>query len=132
MNLRALGLLVLFLSSMSAGWATDVVHRSPEEILKLLEAGKAVLVDVREEAEWKESGVAEPAVLLAMSDLRGDRTKWTSFLEANKDKELIMACRSGNRSGQVAATLVKEGYNATNGGGFRDWKAAKLPTRKVE
>lgn len=95
-------------------------------------SGNAVLVDVREPAEWADSGVAEPAVLLSLSDLRGERTHWKTFLEQNKDKELILYCRSGNRSGIAASILEKEGYKVANAGGFKHWVGAGLPVRSVD
>lgn len=95
-----------------------------------LKVGDAVLIDVREAAEWVETGVAEPAALLAMSDLRGSREQWKPFLEKNRDKTLLLMCRSGNRSGQVAALLAKEGFKTVNVGAFSAWKAADLPVRK--
>lgn len=100
------------------------------EVAERLKAGDAVLIDVREPNEWKSTGVAEPAVLLAMSDLRGSRVTWKPFLEKNRDKTLLLICRSGNRSGQVAAVLAKEGYKTINVGAFAAWKAAGLPVRK--
>ena len=95
-------------------------------------SGNAVLVDVREPGEWADSGVAEPAVLLSLSDLRGERTQWKTFLEQNKDKELILYCRSGNRSGIAANILEKEGYKVANAGGFKHWAGAGLPVRQVD
>ena len=94
-----------------------------------IQAGTAVLVDVREPAEWS-SGVAKPATLLAMSDLRGSRTGWKSFLEKNRGKQFIVYCASGARSGSVANLLKKEGHNAVNLGGFSNWANAGLPTRR--
>ncbi|MFM1851816.1 MAG: hypothetical protein RIS54_1500 [Verrucomicrobiota bacterium] len=95
-------------------------------------SGQAVLVDVREPAEWADSGVAEPAVLLPLSDLRGDRTEWKAFLAANREKELILYCRSGNRSGIAASILKKEGFTVANAGGFKHWSGAGLPVRQVK
>lgn len=94
-----------------------------------IEAGTAVLVDVREPAEWC-SGVAKPAALLAMSDLRGSRSGWKPFLEKNRGKQIIVYCASGARSGSVAGLLKKEGHNAVNLGGFSNWAGAGLPTRR--
>ena len=51
-------------------------------------------------------------------------------LEANKDKELILYCASGARSGVAASILRKEGFNAVNAGGFGNWSRAGLPVRK--
>ncbi len=92
-------------------------------------AGTAVLVDVREPGEWG-SGVAAPALLLPMSDLQGARAKWGPALEANRDKEFIVYCASGMRSGVVSGILRKEGCRAVNCGGFGSWRAAGLPVRQ--
>jgi len=102
---------------------------SPAEAQKALVAGNAVLVDVRESMEWS-SGVAKPAMLLAMSDLRGRRASWKPFLEKNKNKQIIVYCASGARSGSVAALLKREGFQAVNLGGFSAWAGAGLPVRR--
>jgi len=102
---------------------------SAAEAQKAIQAGTAVLVDVREPGEWS-AGVAKPAALLAMSDLRGSRAKWKPFLEKNSGKQIIVYCASGARSGSVAALLRREGHNAVNLGGFSRWANAGLPTRR--
>ena len=121
---------ILVLVVTSRALAGDILPAS--EAASRVAAGTAVLVDVREPGEWADGGVAEPANLLSLSDLRGDRTGWKSFLAENKDKELILYCRSGNRSGIAARILTKEGFNVANAGGFRDWVAAGLQTRQVK
>lgn len=102
---------------------------SPEEAAQRVAAGTAVLIDVREPAEWS-GGVAQPAVLCSLGDLRGDRAQWKKILEANKDKELILYCASGARSGMAASMLRKEGYQVVNAGGFSSWRGAGLPVRQ--
>jgi rhodanese-related sulfurtransferase len=102
---------------------------SPAEAAQRVAEGTAVLIDVREPAEWS-GGVAEPAVLCSLGDLRGDRAQWKKVLEANKDKELILYCASGARSGVAASILRKEGYNVVNAGGFSSWRGAGLPVRQ--
>ena len=121
---------ILVLVVTSRALAGDILPAS--EAASRVAAGTAVLVDVREPGEWADGGVAEPANLLSLSDLRGDRTGWKSFLAENKDKELILYCRSCNRSGIAARILTKEGFNVANAGGFRDCVAAGLPTRQVK
>ena len=105
---------------------------APDEAAKRVKEGNALLIDVREPGEWADTGVAEPAVLLSLSDLRGDRTSWKSFLKENKDQELILYCRSGNRSGIAARILEKEGFKVSNAGGFKHWQKAGLPVRSVD
>jgi rhodanese-related sulfurtransferase len=102
---------------------------SPADAAAKVAAGTAILIDVREPDEWAD-GVAEPAQLCSFSDLRGPRAQWKAVLEANKDKELILYCASGARSGIVAGMLRKEGYNAVNAGGYGSWRAAGLPVRQ--
>lgn len=62
-----------------------------------------VLLDVREEAEWR-LGTLPGATLIAMSELveRVD--------ELPRDRPILCVCRSGSRSHQVAAYLVHVGF----------------------
>ena len=91
-----------------------------------LQSGAAVLVDVREPAEWRK-GVARQAALLPLSDLRGSRAQWQAFLEKNPGKRLLLYCQSGTRSGLAAAQLRGEGVDAVNVGSLRDWDRAGWP-----
>lgn len=124
-------LLCALLVSFITGCAAGEPPLAPAEAAKRVAAGTAVLVDVREPAEWAATGVAAPAVLLPKSDFDGAQQQWKEFLEKTGDKQIILYCRSGNRSGIVAATLAKQGRNVANAGAFKDWQAAGLPVRKV-
>ena len=125
--------LALFATAAAAVCAAESAPKiAPSEAAKLVESGKAVLVDCREPAEWQESGVAKPAVLLPKSDFDGDQKQWKEFLAQNKGKQVIVYCRSGGRAGTVASALAKQGVNAANAGGLKDWTAAGLPTRKAD
>ncbi|MBI5766548.1 MAG: rhodanese-like domain-containing protein [Verrucomicrobia bacterium] len=130
MKLRAF--LPTLLATAALALADDVQRVSPEHAAKLVATGKAVLVDVREPAEWADGGVAAPAVLLPMSDFKGAQKEWKPFLEKNAGKELILYCRSGGRSMAVAEELAKKGVKTSNVGSFREWVTAGLPVRKVE
>lgn len=91
-----------------------------------LQAGSAVLIDLREPAEWA-SGVAKGAALLPGSDLRGGRGQWGPFLETNRDRRLLLYCASGARSVLAAKKLRAEGFDAVNAGSLRDWDRAGWP-----
>jgi rhodanese-related sulfurtransferase len=124
-------LLLPLLLSLPVLLHAGVEKIAPADAAKLVAEGKAVLVDVREPAEWLESGVAAPAVLLPKSEFDADRIgEWKDFLAKVGDKEIITYCRSGKRSDVVATALEKEGHKVANAGGFKDWQAAGLPTRK--
>jgi rhodanese-related sulfurtransferase len=108
--------------------AAGVRHVSPDEAARLITRGAAVLVDVREPAEWT-SGVAKPAQLLTLSDLQGPRQKWKPFLAQHRQREIILYCRSGGRSAAAARLLAREGFRVANLGGLSAWTDAGLPTR---
>jgi rhodanese-related sulfurtransferase len=122
--------LLLLTLLVSAGFAVEVASLTPAAAAKLVADGKAVLVDVREPSEWAETGVAAPAALLPKSEFdAGQIGEWKSFLAKTGDKQIILYCRSGKRSGAVAAELAKQGHKVGNIGGFKDWQAAGLPVR---
>lgn len=133
MRLRLLLLPLALLLSAGVARAAEVPRLGAAEAAALVEQGRAVLVDVREPAEWKDTGVAAPAALLAKSDFDGAKAAWAPFLaQVDKDKTIVLYCRSGNRSGKVAEALAAQGYKVANSGSLKDWAAAGLPVRKVE
>jgi rhodanese-related sulfurtransferase len=124
-------ILALFAFSAAGLYAAEVPKISPADAAHLVAAGSAVLVDVREPAEWAETGVVTGAVLLPKSDFDGAQTLWKEFLAKTGDRQLILYCRSGHRAGVVAAALADKGRKVANAGGFKDWQAAGQPTNKV-
>ncbi|WP_221031411.1 rhodanese-like domain-containing protein [Actomonas aquatica] len=127
-------LLGLCCLALTACAQSNIPRISPTEAAAQVAAGEAILIDVREAAEWADTGVAAPARLHALSNLRGDRSAWAETLADAKAHHtpLLLYCRSGNRSGQAAAALAAEGFTVANVGGFRDWQAADLPTRAAD
>jgi len=72
------------------------------------------VVDVRTEAEW-DSGHLEGALHIEWQDI----LKISSDIQ--KDEEIFLYCRSGNRSGKATKILVDAGYiNAKNAGSIED------------
>ena len=79
----------------------------------------AVLLDVREDAEWA-AGHAPGARHIALMDLRPD-----SFVPGTK---VLCVCRSGGRSLKATEVLRHVGVDAVNvSGGMSAWQAAGLP-----
>lgn len=124
-------LLAALIVATGLGFAADIAKIEPSAAAALIADGKAVLVDVREPAEWAETGVVAVATLLAKSDFDGLQTDWKPFLEKNKEQQIILYCRSGNRSGMVAKALAEKGFKVANAGGFKAWAAAGQPVRKI-
>lgn len=105
---------------------------TPKEAHELVKAGKAVMIDVREEEELKESGMADGALWMPCSKMDEEEPEWRAFkAKLPRDQPVILYCRSGARSGRAAEFLRDEGFNTVNLGGFNDWKGAQLPVRKL-
>lgn len=121
-----------FVVSAMTSSAADSKKIPAQTAAQRVAEGKAVLVDVREPAEVKESGTAAPAVLLPKSDFDGDQKLWKAFLEKNAGKEIIVFCRGGGRAGEVCSALGAKGVKVANLGGLKDWTAAGLPTRAAD
>lgn len=88
-----------------------------------------ILIDVRTAPEFTgELGHIPGARLKPLQEIE----KWYGELEKEKDKKIILVCRSGNRSGVAAGFLVKKGFTdvVNMAGGMRAWNAAKYEVAK--
>ncbi len=75
------------------------------------------VIDVREEYEYEEQNIgAENIPLGTLMTILDD-------LEEYKDKEIVVHCRSGNRSGQAKDVLEAAGFKKVRNllGGMLEW-----------
>lgn len=87
----------------------------------------AWIIDVREEDEIRETGIAVGAHWMPLSKISEGHPDWIAFKEQMpKDKTICLYCRSGARSGRICDLLEMEGYVTKNLGGLKDWQAAGL------
>lgn len=92
----------------------------PAQARSAMEAG-AVLVDVREPEEWR-SGHAPKARHIPLAQLSA-RAK---DLPANR--QILLVCRSGNRSARAAKLLAGQRADVANvRGGMSAWQRMGLP-----
>ena len=85
-------------------------------ILLFVLSGNAysVMIDVRTGEEWR-AGHIEGAIHIPLSEIKKDIKNYT----IPKDEEILLYCRSGNRSGRAKVILDELGYtNTTNIGGI--------------
>ena len=82
----------------------------------------AFLLDVREPSEWQ-AGHVDGAVLIPLGELQ------SRISELPADQDILIICRSGNRSGQARDLLRAAGMKNTTSvsGGMNAWSAAGLP-----
>ncbi len=104
-----------------------VIELISPEVLKEKLKDDIQLVDVRTPNEYRE-GYIKGAKLINFFD--------KDFLEQmsklDKDKELYIYCRSGNRSGQAAKKVKSLGFTKIYDlkGGIKNWNAKGLETAK--
>lgn len=114
--------LVIMLLAITSSFAQEINQISPIRA-KLMARNGAVMIDVREKDEVKELAYDVDGILtIPLSEIE------TRLGEIPKDKDIILACASGNRSQKAATFLVKTGYKKISNmeGGIAAWQAKKL------
>ncbi|MEV0743271.1 rhodanese-like domain-containing protein [Streptomyces sp. NPDC050549] len=96
---------------------------APGEARTRVQAGAAVLVDVRERVEWN-GGHAPEAVHLPLSRLMAG----AQLPGSATGRPVVTVCRSGHRSRQAARLLAARGVDVVDvKGGMTAWERAGLP-----
>lgn len=140
---HALGILVLGLAAVVAACSTATPLSSPgatatstgasttkalpaevsaADALALRKSG-AFMLDVRQPDEWA-AGHIPDATLIPLGQLA------SRIAEVPKDRQVVVVCRSGNRSAQGRDILLDAGYPSVTSmaGGMNDWAAKSYPT----
>lgn len=106
---------------------SGVKNLSPADAVQVINRQAGTVIDVREPAEYK-TGHIPNAMNLPMSSLATQ----TKQLAKHKDRPLVLACRSGNRSVTAAMMLRKQGFEQVYSlaGGMAAWERDNLPTEK--
>jgi rhodanese-related sulfurtransferase len=81
---------------------------APQDAWAAMQNNELVLVDVRQQTEWRASGVAPGAVTLTMGS-KGFYEKLDALAAANPGKTIGLICAAGGRSTRVANELEKRG-----------------------
>ncbi len=101
---------------------------SVKELKELMDAGIAPkIIDVREIHEFETDHI--DAENIPMGEIPGRLAE----LEQYKNKDLILCCRSGGRSGNITNYLRSQGFNCARNltGGMLAWQAQIDPTFKI-
>lgn len=95
--------------------------------LQLINHKQALVLDVREESEYKAGHVLK-AKLLPLGKLN----ERIGELEKYKDQPIVVICRSGSRSATACTVLSKQGFNQAYNlsGGVLAWQKSNLPLEK--
>ena len=113
-----------YLAPLFRSWKTV----TPLEATRLINREDAVLLDVREDSEYRGGHIINSVhIPLSVLDKRLDE------LEKHKDRPIVVACRTGNRSAAACTRLSKAGFAQVYnlGGGVLAWENANLPLRRT-
>jgi rhodanese-related sulfurtransferase len=104
----------------------SVLEMSPQEVRDALLHKQIVLVDVREPQEYGAERI-HGALLYPLS------TFDPAFLPTDGDRQVVFHCAGGMRSMTAATRKLAAGGKAIHmKGGINAWKAAGLPTVRVD
>ncbi len=105
-----------------------IAEISPNETREQLDRDAAVVIDVREESDWREGHI------------QGARHLSRGIIELEIEEEIpqldqpiVCYCGGGSRAALVTESLQKMGYKNVRSirGGLRAWKEAGLPIEKT-
>jgi len=91
---------------------------------ELMDDDNLIVLDVREKKELK-TGYIKGSMHIPLADVKNQLDK------LDRDKSILVYCRSGSRSAHIAGVLTRNEYeNVYNlKGGIQAWKRAKLPVK---
>ena len=123
---RLFAVLVFLLVAFTAA-ADDVATMSAETLRQRLTSSgdKPLVVDVREPGEFEAGHIAE-AQLAPLAKVE------ESMAGIAKDREVVLVCRSGRRSGIAAKRLAERGFTRlwNMEGGMIAWEKLGYPVEK--
>lgn len=134
--------LILMLFTISCAFSQDTEYKADITAREAYEMQKrgVILIDVRTKKEYDFMRPVNAILIESYFEIEGQRVFNENFVSQVEDlvkmdlsKEIILICRSGSRTKEVANLLAKNGfsnvYNVKNGFVY-DWVKANLPTQK--
>lgn len=133
-------LLLISLIISCVSFAADNAKISVQDAHNLSSSNDVVLVDLRSEREWAQTGVAPNAKLVTIhrqGGLKSFKDELTALLDGNKDQKVALICAGGVRSSRVQQYLQQQGFTQVLdvnegmlGGFLRDgWIDQGLPVK---
>lgn len=107
-------ILIIIIGVVMLGIFKNIFGQKDNTELKEVLADNAYLVDVRTPSEFA-SGSVKGAVNIPLDKISGQLSKFKG------KKNIVVFCRSGNRSSQAKSILEKNGFkNVVNGGTWQN------------
>lgn len=108
---------------------TEVAEYTPEQLKQRLDTGEPLLlIDVREPYEWDIANLeVHGARLVPLSDLPDH------MAELDRDTDIVLYCRTGNRSAAAARHMLAHGFERVWNlkGGITAWAETVEPNLPI-
>ncbi len=99
---------------------------SPRELTSLLNSDAAVLLDIRDQKEFK-NGHIVGAIHIPFAKLKDSLAQ----LAPHKEKIIVVACKMGQQAGAAGRLLRQQDYEVRRlAGGMMEWRNQNLPVVK--
>lgn len=117
------GIFAVLLGLLASASAYADAEVSPKEAATMQSAKTAIIVDVREDGEWREQHI-KGALHIPLGQLDSRLEE----LKGYKHSPIIMQCRSGKRSAKAQAILKEAGFTDVYNmaGGIMAWQQQGL------
>lgn len=121
------GIVVLLVITEIRRKLHGVPQLGPLAATQTLNAADAVILDVREDAEYKQAHLVN-----ALHIPLGQLNKRIKELDKYRERPLVTYCRTGHRSNSAAGLLRRHGFTSVYNlaGGINAWQNANLPVTK--
>lgn len=138
--MRTSAMLLALVTLLAPAMAQDTpLNVTPPAAAKLVADKQAILIDIRTLEEWQETGVAEGAHRLDMTDPLF-AAKLSRLVDGDRTRPIALICRTANRTRTVQAALMQGGWktviNVEGGmignGADKGWIAHGLPVKRGE
>ncbi len=96
-------------SPLLAQQKAEISYLLPDAAFDAARSGAVILIDIRRPEEWQQTGVAEGAIGLDMTQ-EDFVASLVALRQANPDTPLALICRTGNRTGHVTKVLADQGF----------------------
>jgi len=123
----AVVLIILLISNELSRRMQKFNTLDPAEVARKAGRDGVALIDVREDNEWK-AGHIKGARHIPLGKLESKLGE----IKSESPDEVVLYCRSGNRSATAANILVKGGFENVShlGGGIIAWEGQNYPVAK--
>ena len=113
---------LFFTESKKAG-----ISVSTQEATRLINKDSALVLDIREEKEFKTGHI-----IGSMSFPAPEIGKRFRELDKYKTRKIIVVCKMGHSSGSITKQLSSQGFSdvVRLAGGIIEWQSANLPLKK--